>query len=91
MGSRVDGLSCRLWPAPPVSPDTWCRFMAEFKAQVVERLLEGGQGLLEVATELGLRTGQLSTWRVEHFAAGAAATLAVKRQRNWIRPGSSVR
>ena len=26
---------------------------------------EGGRGLSEVATELGLSTGQLSTWRTE--------------------------
>ena len=37
------------------------RFTAEFKAQAVKRLLEGGKGLSEVATELGLSTGQLST------------------------------
>ena len=29
------------------------RFTAEFKAQAVKRLLEGGKGLSEVATELG--------------------------------------
>jgi transposase len=48
------------------------RFTAEFKAQAVKRLLEGGRGLAEVATELGLSTGQLSTWRTEHLAAGSA-------------------
>jgi transposase len=36
------------------------RFTAEFKAQAVERLLEGGKPLSEVATELGLSPGQLS-------------------------------
>ena len=36
-------------------------FTREFKAQAVKRLLEGGKGLSEVATELGLSTGQLST------------------------------
>jgi len=41
------------------------RFTAEFKAQAVKRLLEGGRGLSEVATELGLSTGQLSSWRAE--------------------------
>ena len=30
------------------------RFTAEFKAQAIQRLLEGGRGLSEVATELGL-------------------------------------
>ena len=48
------------------------RFTAEFKAQAVKRLLEGGRGLAQVATELGLSTGQLSTWRTEHLAAGSA-------------------
>src|SRR3954452_5599404 len=36
------------------------RFTAEFKAQAVRRLLDGGKGLGEVATELGLSPGQLS-------------------------------
>ena len=55
------------------------RFTAEFKAQAVKRLLEGGRGLSEVATELGLSTGQLSTWRSEHLAAGSAAALAARK------------
>ena len=42
------------------------RFTAEFKARAVERLLEGGRGLSEIATELGLSPGQLSLWRNEH-------------------------
>ena len=33
------------------------RFTTEFKAQAVKRLLEGGKGLSEVATELGLSPG----------------------------------
>ncbi len=37
------------------------RFTAEFKAQAVKRLLDGSRGLAEVATELGVSTGQLST------------------------------
>ncbi len=37
------------------------RFIAELEARAVERLLEGGRGLAEVATELGVGTGQLST------------------------------
>ena len=55
------------------------RFTAEFKAQAVKRLLEGGRGLLEVATELGLSPGQLSAWRNEHLAAGSAAALALRK------------
>ncbi len=38
----------------------------------MKRLLEGGRGLSEVATELGLSTGQLSTWRSEQLTAGSA-------------------
>ena len=52
------------------------RFTAEFKAEAVQRLLEGGKGLSEVATELGLSPGQLSGWRNEHQAAGSAEALA---------------
>jgi transposase len=55
------------------------RFTAEFKAQAVKRLLEGGRPLAEVATELGLSTGQLSTWRTEQLAAGSAEALAARK------------
>jgi len=55
------------------------RFTAEFKAQAVRRVLEGGKPLAEVATELGLSTGQLSTWRTEHLAAGSAEALAQRK------------
>ena len=51
------------------------RFTAEFKAEAVKRLLDGGKGLSEVATELGLSPGQLSGWRNEHLAAGSAEAL----------------
>jgi transposase-like protein len=51
-------------------------FTREFKARAVKRLLEGGKGLSEVATELGVSTGQLSTWRREQLAAGSAEALA---------------
>ena len=55
------------------------RFTAEFKAEAVKRLLEGGRGLSEVATELGLSPGQLSAWRNEHLAAGSAEALALRK------------
>ncbi len=55
------------------------RFTAEFKAQAVKRLAESGRGLSEVATELGLSTGQLSTWRTEQLAAGSAEMLAARK------------
>ena len=55
------------------------RFTAEFKARAVERLLEGGKPLAEIATELGLSPGQLGTWRTEHPAAGSAEALALRK------------
>ena len=55
------------------------RFTVEFKAQAVKRLHEGGRGLSEVASELGLSTGQLSSWRTEHLAAGSAEALALRK------------
>lgn len=55
------------------------RFTAEFKAQAVQRLLEGGRGLSEAAAELGLSPGQLSQWRNEHLAAGSAEALALRK------------
>jgi transposase len=54
-------------------------FTREFEAQAVKRVLEGGKGLSEVATELGVSTGQLSTWRTEQLAAGSAEALAARR------------
>src|SRR3954468_19881817 len=54
-------------------------FTREFKAQAVKRLLDGGKGLSEVATELGISTGQLSQWRTEHLAAGSAEALAARK------------
>jgi transposase-like protein len=55
------------------------RFTAEFKAEAVKRLLEGGKGLSEVATELGLSPGQLGAWRNEHLAAGSAEALTLRK------------
>src|ERR671912_432487 len=55
------------------------RFTAGFKVQGVRRLLDGGKGLTEVATELGLSPGQLSGWRNEHLAAGSAEVLAARK------------
>jgi transposase-like protein len=55
------------------------RFTAEFKAEAVRRLLEGGKGLSEAATELALSPGQLSAWRNEHLAAGSAEALAARK------------
>ena len=54
-------------------------FTREFKAQAVKRLLDGGKGLSEAATELGVSTGQLSSWRAEHLATGSAEALAARK------------
>jgi transposase len=54
------------------------RFTSEFKAQAVKRVLDG-RSLSEVATELGLSTGQLSLWRTEHLTAGSAEALAQRK------------
>jgi transposase len=55
------------------------RFTAEYKAQAVKRLLEGTKPLSDMATELGLSPGQLSSWRTEHLAAGSAEALALRK------------
>ena len=55
------------------------RFTAEFKAEAVRRLLEGGKGLSEVATELGISPGQPSARRNEHLAVGSAEALAARK------------
>ena len=44
--------------------------------QAVKRLLDGGKGLSEVATEVGVSAGQLSSWGAGHLAAGSAEALA---------------
>src|SRR5919199_4776732 len=54
------------------------RFTAAFKAQAVKRVLDG-RSLSDVATELGLSTGQLSTWRTEPLGAGSAEALAQRK------------
>ena len=45
----------------------------------MKRLLDDGKGLSEVATELGIGTGQLGRRRAEHLAAGSAEALAARR------------
>jgi transposase-like protein len=49
------------------------RFTAEFKAQAVKRLLDGGKGLSEVATELGLSTGVVEEARQVGVALATVA------------------
>src|ERR671912_2289047 len=55
------------------------RFTREFKAQAVQRLMESGKPLTDIATELGVSPGQLSQWRNEQLAAGSAEALAQKK------------
>ena len=55
------------------------RFTREYKAQAVQRLMESGKPLADIATELDVSPGQLSQWRNEQFAAGSAEALAQKK------------
>jgi transposase len=55
------------------------QFTPEFKAQAVQRLLESGKPLSEIATELGVSSGQLSQWRNEQLAVGSAEALAARK------------
>ena len=52
------------------------RFTREYKAQAVQRLMESGKPLTDIATELDVSPGQLSQWRNEQLAAGSAEALA---------------
>ena len=55
------------------------RFTHEYKAQAVQRLMESGKTLADIATELDVSPGQLSQWRNEQLAAGSAEALAQKK------------
>src|SRR3954452_15268057 len=52
------------------------RFTAEYKAEAVKRLAEGGKALQEVSEELGFHPNQLRGWRNEHLAAGSSEAVA---------------
>ena len=54
------------------------RFTREYKAQSVQRLIESGRPLADIAAELDVSPGQLSQWRNEQLAAGSAEALAQK-------------
>ena len=55
------------------------RFTREYKAQAVQRVIESGRPLADIATELDVSPGQLSQWRNEQLAAGTAEALAQKK------------
>src|SRR3954471_4791921 len=55
------------------------RFTREYKAQSVQRLIESGRPLADIAAELDVSPGQLSQWRNEQLAAGSAEALAQKK------------
>ena len=59
------------------------RFTAEFEARAVRRLLDGGKGPGEVATELGLSPGQLGgvAQRAPGGRLGGGAGPSVRRSR----------
>ena len=55
------------------------QFTREYKAQAVQRLIESGLPLADIAAELDVSPGQLSQWRNEQLAAGSAEALAQKK------------
>src|SRR3954468_20866379 len=55
------------------------RFTREYKAQAVQRLIESGLPLADIAAELDVSPGQLRQWRNEQLAAGSAEALAQKK------------
>ena len=55
------------------------RFTREYKAQAVQRVIESGRPLADIAAELDVSPGQLSQWRDEQLAAGSAEALAQKK------------
>ena len=55
------------------------RFTREYKAQAVQRLIESGRPLADIAAELDVSPGQLSQWRHEQLAAGSAEALAARK------------
>ena len=55
------------------------RFTREYKAQAVQRLMESGRPLADIAAELDVSPGQLGQWRNEQLAAGSAEALAARK------------
>src|SRR3982750_4603747 len=55
------------------------RFTREYKAQAVQRVMESGRPLADIAAELDVSPGQLSQGRNEQLAAGSAEALAARK------------
>src|SRR3954452_20882743 len=55
------------------------RFTREYKAQAVQRVIESGKPLADIAAELDVSPGQLSQCRNEQLAAGSAEARAQKK------------
>ena len=55
------------------------RFTREYQAQAVQRVMESGRPLADIAAELAVSPGQLSQWRNEQLAAGSAEALTQKK------------
>ena len=55
------------------------RFTREYKAQAVQRVIESGRPLADIAAELDVSPGQLSQWRHDQRAAGSAEALAARK------------
>src|SRR4051795_3752212 len=55
------------------------RFTREYKAQAVQRVIESGRPLADIAAELDVSPGQLSQWRNEQLAAGSAEALPARK------------
>jgi transposase len=55
------------------------RFTREYKARAVQRLIESGRPLADIAAELDVNPGQLSQGRNEQLAAGSAEALAARK------------
>ena len=54
------------------------RVTREYKAQAVQRVIESGLPLADIAAELDVSPGQLSQWRNEQLAAGSAEVAPYK-------------
>ena len=61
------------------------RFTREYKAQAVQRLIESGRPLADIAAELDVSPGQLNQWRNEQLAARKAEQAEPQRLRREVK------